>query len=123
MSQKNSQALDREIEKLGQYVERNYKEITNPKRPAAISVCAAVFNALADGHPRMKKIVKAYDIEFNGWHPTLDKIVELTEARGSTAAQKIKDTVVKTKQMDKLFHDNQVKSALDKVRFAKQNPQ
>lgn len=111
--------LDALVTKLGNYVEKNYNELTNKKHSVLRSSIAVLFNAASGGTKALRNAAKAYGIEVTGWHSTLDKIVELTEARGSNAADKIKVTVEKTKQLDVLFERFQIKGTINQVRYSK----
>jgi hypothetical protein len=119
MSSFSEQQLDQLVENLGNYVEKNYTELVNPKHSTLRSTLSVLFYAAANGSSTLHKAANAYGIKVTSWHDTLDKIVEATEARGSTAAQKIKDTVVKTKKLDQVFKASNANNPWAKVKLAK----
>ncbi len=115
--------LDQLVQKLGDYVEANYNELVNPKHSTARSTLVIIFRAAAGGTPLLRKTAKELGIPVTGWHTTLDKIIEATEARGSKAADKIKAITVKTKALDKIYDDKKIESPIQQIKYAKRNPQ
>lgn len=116
---KSNEQLDQMVRELADYVEKNYNELVNPRHSTLRSTLSLLFYAAASGSAKLHKTAQAHGIKVGGWHETLDKIVEATEARGSSAAQKIKDTVVKTKKLDQAFEAHNAHNPWARVKLAK----
>ncbi|PJB73087.1 MAG: hypothetical protein CO093_01330, partial [Alphaproteobacteria bacterium CG_4_9_14_3_um_filter_47_13] len=94
------------VHELGDYVETNYKHMTNPNQSVLGSTVRCIFNAISWGTPLLNKVSEYYGIPVKGWHDTLDKIIESTESLGSDAAEKIKTYTEKTKALDHVFKNH-----------------
>ncbi len=101
--------LENAINKLGNYVETQMQDMTDPSSSATISFMRLMFRGVTTGRPLLAEVYEKSGIQEtsklnkNMWTPSLEMIVKLSEDNGSNAADKIKKALPVVEQITKAY--------------------
>ncbi|MBI3440802.1 MAG: hypothetical protein HY052_03195 [Proteobacteria bacterium] len=110
--------LDELIRDVGDYTEVQMKDLLNQKASTGGSALRMAFRFATTGKSVMKKACEEAGIQFEGWLTSLNKLVEIAEKTGSTAADKIKKAIPVATQLTAEF-EAQPGGVLKKIKIAK----
>src|SRR5690349_16024608 len=118
--------LEGEIRELGDYVEKQMKDLLNPKASVTGSALRIAFRAVV-GTQMRDSIFRREGLDYtdfglkprHGWMEDLQTLVDLAEANKSDAADKIKKALPVAKELTEAFNNEKVKGIRAKIRYAK----
>ena len=122
-----SNELEHEIRDLGDYVEKQMKDLLNPKASVTGSALRIVFRAVAEGKPLLDNI-KRFENDSddflinrprNNWLADLKMLADLADANGSNAADKIKKALPVANELTDAFKAEKVAGIRGKIKYAK----
>jgi hypothetical protein len=114
-----SPALERSIRDLGDYVERQMKDLLNPAASVTGTSLRVAFRGVVQGMPLMDEACTEAGIRFAGWMGSLKALSDMAEENGSDAAAKIRKALPVAEQLTAAFTTENARGIRGKVKLAK----
>lgn len=112
--------LEERIRKVGDYVEKQMKDLLNPAAGVTGTSLRVAFRGATTGMVRMGDACMEAGIDFRGdWMRDLQKLCDIADANKSDAADKIKKALPIAAQLTTDFQAEDARGIHAKVRLAK----
>lgn len=114
--------LEQLIREVGDYTEKQMKDLLDPKTAATVSALRITFRGFTKGLPAMKKTCAEAGLDFENydWLNKLQKLAEIAEQNDSDAAEKIKKALPIAHHLERIFEQTGNDGALSRIKAAKQ---
>lgn len=114
--------LEKLIRELGEYTEKQMRDLLNPEAAATLSALRITFRGFTRGLPAMKKTCAEAGLDFENydWLSKLQKLAEIADQNNSDAADKIKKALPIANQLEQIFKQTGNNDPLSRIKTAKQ---
>lgn len=111
--------LEQLVRKLGDYNEKQMKDLLDTKALPVASALRIVFRAVTTGEPLIREAFKKAGWEYQqNWMGNLQKLADLADQNGSNAADKIKKALPVATEISKHYKDS-ASGILTQIKIAK----